>query len=252
MKSAILDRGTGSPVLLVPGIQGRWEWMKPAVDALADRCRVITFSLGRATSAGDTIAQIDAALEQARLERAVICGISLGGVIALRYALERPDRTRGLVLVSTPGPRFEPNARQAFFAKHWAAASPLFALNAVRTMVPEVVRARGGAGPGLRYAALHGARVLAHPASPKRMRERFDLWLAAKRDDDYARLTAPALIVTGEPELDRVVPVNGTLEYARRIRRARVETLDRTGHIGLITRPDRFAEIVSGFAESCG
>ena len=31
----IVDEGAGTPVVLVPGVQGRWEWMKPTVDALA-------------------------------------------------------------------------------------------------------------------------------------------------------------------------------------------------------------------------
>ena len=30
---------------MIPGIQGRWEWMSPAIDSLADTCRVITGSL---------------------------------------------------------------------------------------------------------------------------------------------------------------------------------------------------------------
>src|SRR5512138_2467257 len=141
----IIDRGSGPAVVLVPGIQGRWEWMRPTVDALAARCRLITFSLGPATRVDDTIRQVDAALDQAGLDGAVICGVSLGGVVALRYAVQRSDRTRGLVLVSTPGPRFKANRRQAFFATHWAAAAPLFALNAVMGLVPEVIRARGGA-----------------------------------------------------------------------------------------------------------
>ncbi|MGE5814253.1 MAG: alpha/beta fold hydrolase [Acidobacteriota bacterium] len=249
---SLIDRGSGQAVVLIPGIQGRWEWMKPAVNALAERCRLIAFSLGPATSTADTIREIDAALDQARLDRAVICGVSLGGVVSLRYALERPERTRGIVLVSTPGPRWEANRRQAYFAEHWAAASPLFALNAVMVMVPEVIRARGGLVRGLIYAAKHGTRVLMHPTSPRRMKQRYELWLAAKRNEDYARIAAPTLIVTGERHLDRVVPVDGTLEYAARIKGARVERLERTGHIGLITRPERFAEIVTQFAEACG
>ncbi len=47
----VVDRGSGVPVVLVPGIQGRWEWMAPAVEALAARCRVITFSLADEPSA---------------------------------------------------------------------------------------------------------------------------------------------------------------------------------------------------------
>ena len=41
----MVDVGTGIPLVLVPGIQGRWEWMEPSVDALARDCRVITASL---------------------------------------------------------------------------------------------------------------------------------------------------------------------------------------------------------------
>ena len=48
----MVDIGSGSPLVLVPGIQGRWEWMRPAVDALARRLRVLTFTLaGERTSA---------------------------------------------------------------------------------------------------------------------------------------------------------------------------------------------------------
>jgi hypothetical protein len=63
----IIDRGTGTPVVLIPGIQGRWEWMAPAVDALAERCRVVTFSLADEPSSGfaaDPARGIDNYLDQ--------------------------------------------------------------------------------------------------------------------------------------------------------------------------------------------
>lgn len=46
------------------------------------------------------------ALDQLIDEPAVLCGNSLGGALALRYALERPEKVRGLVLVSPAGARF--------------------------------------------------------------------------------------------------------------------------------------------------
>jgi hypothetical protein len=55
------------------------------------------------------------------------------------------------------------------------------------------------------------------------------------------------LIVTGEPSLDRVVAVEGTLAYRSLIRGARHATLERTGHLGSITRPDTFGELVRQF-----
>ena len=65
----IVDIGRGSPIVMIPGIQGRWEWMKPAVDALAQRCRVITFSLADERTAGcsfDAANGFDCYVEQVR------------------------------------------------------------------------------------------------------------------------------------------------------------------------------------------
>jgi pimeloyl-ACP methyl ester carboxylesterase len=65
-----------------------------------------------------------------------------------------------------------------------------------------------------------------------------------------AQITAPTLIVTGERALDHVVPVDGSVGYVSLIRRARAVVLERTGHLGSITRPDAFSAIVRDFAES--
>ena len=109
----IIERGAGTPLIVVPALQGRWEYFAPAVDALARSFRVMTFSLrgelgcpriepGRGI---DNFAdQIAAALDSRGLERAIVCGISFGGLAALRFAAERPERTAALVLASTPGP----------------------------------------------------------------------------------------------------------------------------------------------------
>ena len=43
--NGIVDKGRGTPLVLIPGLQGRWEWMRPTVDALAEHHRVLTFSL---------------------------------------------------------------------------------------------------------------------------------------------------------------------------------------------------------------
>ena len=41
----IFDEGSGPPIVVIPGVQGRWEWMRPALRALATHCRVISYSL---------------------------------------------------------------------------------------------------------------------------------------------------------------------------------------------------------------
>src|SRR4029077_17444657 len=105
----IVDCGSGAPVVVIPGVQGRWEWMKPGIDALAQRGRVITFSLADEPSAHarfdesagfwNYVDQARAQLDEARLDRASICGVSYGGLIAAAFAARYPARVSSLVLV---------------------------------------------------------------------------------------------------------------------------------------------------------
>ena len=69
---------------------------------------------------------------------------------------------------------------------------------------------------------------------------------------DCANVSAPTLIVTGEPSRDYVVPSDGTIEYARLIAGARAVTLTGTGHLGSITQPDAFATLVRDFLTNVG
>jgi pimeloyl-ACP methyl ester carboxylesterase len=62
-------------------------------------------------------------------------------------------------------------------------------------------------------------------------------------------VVAPTLIVTGEPALDWVVPVDNTTEYLRLIRGARHVVLEGTGHLGTITQPAAFAAVVTRFLD---
>jgi hypothetical protein len=57
-------------------------------------------------------------------------------------------------------------------------------------------------------------------------------------------------VVSGDPALDHVVAADTTWAYATLIPTARGVTLERTGHLGCVTRPDRFAAIVREFVQS--
>ncbi len=48
----IVDKGSGPALLLIPGIQGHWEYVGPAVEALSAAFRVITFPLADEPRAG--------------------------------------------------------------------------------------------------------------------------------------------------------------------------------------------------------
>jgi pimeloyl-ACP methyl ester carboxylesterase len=67
---------------------------------------------------------------------------------------------------------------------------------------------------------------------------------------DCAVVRAPTLVLTGEDDLDHVVPAAVTRGYQTLISGTQYEKIERSGHIGLITRPKDFARLVVRFAES--
>ena len=252
----LVDLGSGAPLVIVPGIQGRWEWMKPAVDALAGECRVITFSLAdEPTCDGHFdetrgfdcyVEQVTQALDDARLTTACICGVSYGGLVAAAFAARHPERVSGLVLVSALPPTWHPNARVRFYLRAPRLLSPLFILNSLR-MYREIAAATPGFVGGIQASARHAVNVLTHMLSPARMARRVRFLEAVDLDREIAALALPTLVVTGEPRLDRVVPVGLTEEYLRICPDAERVTIGSTGHLGLITRPQEFARAVVPF-----
>jgi pimeloyl-ACP methyl ester carboxylesterase len=68
---------------------------------------------------------------------------------------------------------------------------------------------------------------------PSLMAERVRLQQATDLAPDCCRLEMPALVITGEPALDRVVPVAASRRYTDLIPHARYEMLERTGHLGI-------------------
>jgi 3-oxoadipate enol-lactonase len=236
--------------VLVPGVQGRWEWMRPAVEALSRRCRAITYSMGSATTLDDLSDEIDRVLDERGIESAAICGVSFGGVVALRYAARRPSRTSALVLVSAPSPKWRPNDRQAqYLARPWL-STPAFVASSPLRMWPEIVSAIPSPWQRTRFTVTHGLRVVTHPVVPATMAGRIELMRGEDLCADCGKISAPTLVVTGDEALDRVVPAADTREYARLIRGAHYVKMDRTGHIGFVTQPERFAAVVTDFAHA--
>src|SRR5882762_4396322 len=74
----MFDEGTGPPIVVIPGVQGRWEWMRPALRALSAHGRVISYSLAAAKTFDDLIAQVDGVLDRCGAPVAAICGAGGG------------------------------------------------------------------------------------------------------------------------------------------------------------------------------
>lgn len=250
------DRGAGRPLVLVPGVQGRWEWMRPALDALAQRCRAISYSLRRVTenpaAALEQFAvQLDAVLDRAGVTSAAIAGVSFGGLIAIHYAATRPRRTSAVIIVSTPAPSWKPSSGQARYIRRPWLSAPVFIAAAPLRLWPEIAAAIPDRRARARFALAQTARVLTSFPLPHAMAARARLAGEIDLAAECPRVSAPSLVITGAPSLDRVVPVESTREYLRLLPGAQYAMMERTGHLGLVTRPELFAGIAAGFAKRC-
>ncbi len=106
--------GAGDPFVLLHGFTGSGQDWAGVVDDLGLVREVITLDHrghGRSTNTGDAatytfdqlVADLTAAVDRLGLERFDLLGHSMGGIVAMRYALDHPDRLRSLVLMDTGG-----------------------------------------------------------------------------------------------------------------------------------------------------
>jgi len=253
----VFDHGTGPPLIVIPGVQGRWEWMTPALRELQKRCRTVSYTLCGDFGSGmrfdpalgfdSYIRQLDAVFERTGLEQAALCGVSYGGFIALRYAALRPERVSRLILVSSPSPGWTPSARQrSYLDRPWMSA-PRFVLTSPLRIWPEIRAAYDTWPERLVFTVRHGMRVAAAPMIPPLMAARVRLQQSIDFGPDCERVTAPTLIVTGEDGLDFVVPAEITRRFLTLIPGSRYVKIERSGHIGLLTQPVKFADAVESF-----
>ena len=105
------EHGSGAPLVLLHGGISDGEMFAPILPELAAQRRVITVDLQghghtadvdrplRPESMADDIAAL---IEHLGLKQADVMGYSLGGLVALRTAIQHPQLVRRLVLVSIP------------------------------------------------------------------------------------------------------------------------------------------------------
>ena len=215
---SLIEVGKGPPLVLIPGIQGRPEYLRPAIDALATSFRTLTFPLcgergcdaplDPALGIDNDARQIAEVLDRSGVDRAIVCGISFGGLPAIRFAAVAPERTAALILASVPGPDWHMRPRHRLYARAPWLFGPLFLAESPWRLHDEIRSALPRAGARWRFVRGQLGTLLRAPISPARMAWRAALISSPLVFDDCARIVAPTLVVTGEPGLDRVVRVD--------------------------------------------
>ena len=257
-----VDRGKGNiPIVFLHGAtQDRTIWTRQiayfrrthrciAYDARGHGQTPLSLGEGEVLSidlmARDCVAFLDAL----GIERAILCGVSLGGMTAAAVAARAPGRCEAIVFANTPlALSLSP---KLLTLVDWL--NPYAALIPILRFIDPGKFARFGVrvlrfvlGSGWARPEAANRLVRAFERMPARNLVEVYRAICETRLPDLGRVDAPALVVTGWDEADMIF--RHAAEIGRLIGRAELVTLP-GGHVTNLDSPDAFNEALEGFFE---
>lgn len=246
------ERGSGPVFVYCHGLGGSGEgFERDDMDWYAQHFRTISWDnrgLGRSSAAAKYslpryAADLAGLLDHLEVERAIVMGVSWGGVLVQRFALDYPERCSAIVLDSTSS---EVNVAAS---ENWYARGELARLG------PEAVRRE--------YApAFAGHTTVSSEQAPQRTvdPQHLDSYVAQSRataalrehplTPELHRISCPALVVGGGA--DAVAGAGGSVIISRQIPNARLEVVQDAGHAVYRQAPERFRELLLEFVAEHG
>jgi proline iminopeptidase len=254
--------GQGPEVTVLHGGPGaHHDYLLPGFDRLAEGRTLVYYDQrggGRSPVARDIpvgwqdqVADLEALRREWDQERLALAGYSWGGLLALLYALEYPDRVSHLALVS-PAPCWR-SARQEF-ERRFQERSTAPAIQALRAELnasdlkerdPAAYRRRAFA---LSVAGYFSDPRRAHELTPFRVtgRTQQEVWDSLGDFDLRPRLAGlhlPALVLHGS---DDPIPLSASRTLAELLR-APLHQMAHCGHVPYVEAPDQFEAFLNPF-----
>jgi 3-oxoadipate enol-lactonase len=181
-------------------------------------------------------------LDHLEISRAVICGLSMGGYVALAFFKQFPSRVRALVLADTRAQADTEEAKQTRVQQAEKALSEGMA-GIADAMLPKL---------------LTPETVSKRPEIVKRVRDMMvqtkpqgtaaALLGMAERDDQtqlLSTITVPTLIIVGRE--DAITPVADSEKMNNAIAGSRLLVLENAGHVSNLERTEQFNEGLLAF-----
>lgn len=258
-----VDVGEGEPVIFVHGIAGCWRNWLENIPFFANTHRVLALDLpgfgdspmpSWEISMGNYGRLIHDFCERLGIDRvAALVGNSMGGFISTEAVIDEPQRFDRLVLISAAGVSFaEIQGRHVEAAGRIVKAITPFLSGNRRAYWTRPRGRKFAFGQLFRNPNKLRPELLAEQVRPGLQAPGFsDALEAIWGYDTRERLTEieiPTLVVWGLN--DRIVPIEGALGYHRLIPHSRLEIFERTGHLPMLERPQRFNPLLEEFIES--
>ncbi len=242
------DHGSGFPVIFTHGYAGTTRSWEGQVAAFSQKYRFITYDMrghGQ-TDAPESLAQYSQdilvedmyqLLRHLGIQKAVICGLSLGGYLTIHFCNQHPDMTAAIILMDTgPGYRAPESSRK------W---------NETRIDCANILETKGIKGfmesehSILDYYTTPDVMVKHNPKGLANISRgaMVNLWGL----DILPDIKVPALIICGDKDTDYLA---GTDYMERKIPGARKVIVADAGHGVNIDQPQVFESTVLGFLDS--
>ena len=256
--------GEGLPLVFAHGAWTDHRMWEPQVKALADEYEVITYDVRGHGRTGESdekrytvdlfAADLRSLVEGLGLDRPVVCGLSLGGMIAQTYAVRYPEELRALVLADTAvSSRLTlSDTLQTLLFPKWAMTAMVRVLGPKRWVDIAFRLAnltRGEEWFGLDDHVRSYVRETMSAFSAEEYNKIFGA-VYEYRMVDLGAIQVPTLVVNGEYESESVFRHTTTLE--RLIPDVRSRVIPDAGHTSNMENPSAFTEALVEFLERLG
>jgi 3-oxoadipate enol-lactonase len=251
---AYTDAGSGPAVVFLHGFPFDRSMWSGQVERLSASFRVIAPDLRghgetTVTSGPSTMEEmaedVVALLDELNVPRAVVCGLSMGGYVALALYRAHPSRVRALVLADTRSQadteesrrtRVE-NARRALAE----GVGPI-----VDSMLPKLLSQRTREGEPETVARVRQMMLGLKPEGAAAALR----GMALRRDqtDLLPKMDVPVLVLVGSE--DAVTPPSDAEAMHALIEGSRLQVIEGAGHVSNVEKPEEFDRALAEFLES--
>ena len=235
--------GRATPIVFLHGVGSDKSVWRPQLLRFAHERRAIAFdypgygesdAVGEGTSRDDFAAAVLSAMRYLGVIKAHVCGLSLGGVVAIAMYAQDPDRCASLILADTFAQHPE---GQAIYERSVAGSENMRALAEGRA---DVLLAQP-ADAAIRSEVIETMSRIVPEAYRIGARA---VWLADQRERVEA-IRVPTLVLCGTE--DRVTPPALSAALTKLIPGAQCEAIEQAGHLSNLERPDEFNTLVGAF-----
>ena len=249
------ESGAGEDVVLfIHGFPFRSTMWGPQLEAVPAGWRYIAPDLRGfgSSEAGSEPFSMDlfaddviALLDHLNIEQVVICGLSMGGYVALSIAERYPHRMRAIVLAAT---RANADSADAKKGRHELAARTRAqgSMVVVESMLPKLV---SGATRIQRPEVADFVRVMIQTTNAEVMARALEA-MAARTDyrDKLHTINVAAMVLRGDQ--DEIITREDMDFLARQVRGAKYEMVPNVGHLPNLEAPDVFNKTLHNFLNS--